>query len=148
MSLDVYLKTPSVENKPRWAIFVRENGATKEISLDDWNQRYPGTLPVLAKVEASNEVYHANITHNLNEMADAAGIYMCLWRPDEIGIEKASELEPLLYDGLHRLRSDPDKYTAHNPGNGWGTYEGLVSFVECYWLACKNNPDAIVVVSR
>ena len=24
-----------------------------------------------------------NITHNLTEMADKAGIYKCLWRPDE-----------------------------------------------------------------
>jgi hypothetical protein len=37
-------------------------------------------------------VYDANITHNLGAMAKAAGIYMHLWRPDEIGIKTASEL--------------------------------------------------------
>jgi hypothetical protein len=40
------------------------------------------------------EVYSDNITHNLGEMADAAGIYKALWRPEEIGITKAAELVP------------------------------------------------------
>ena len=26
-------------------------------------------------------VYSGNITHNLNEMAEAAGVYGCLWCP-------------------------------------------------------------------
>lgn len=29
-------------------------------------------------------VYAANVTHNLNRMADAAGIYLPLWRPEEM----------------------------------------------------------------
>jgi len=41
-------------------------------------------------------VYDANITHNLGEMADEAGVYKHLWRPEEIGLTKAAELiEPL-----------------------------------------------------
>ena len=38
------------------------------------------------------EVYSANITHNLNRMAMEAGIYECLWRPDEHGITKAAQI--------------------------------------------------------
>lgn len=26
------------------------------------------------------EVFHLNITHNLGQMADVAGIYKCLWQ--------------------------------------------------------------------
>ena len=32
-------------------------------------------------------VFEANVTHNLNRMAEAAGFYKEVWRPEEIGIE-------------------------------------------------------------
>lgn len=32
------------------------------------------------------DVFWANITHNLGRMADEAGIYKHLWRPEEIGM--------------------------------------------------------------
>ena len=38
-------------------------------------------------------VYEGNITHNLNRMAEACGIYMELWRPEEIGVIKAEQDE-------------------------------------------------------
>lgn len=34
-------------------------------------------------------LYDANITHNLNRMADEAGIYEHVWRPEEIGVTTA-----------------------------------------------------------
>lgn len=94
------------------------------------------------------EIYSRNITHNLNRMADEAGIYKHLWRPDEIGITKASQLIEPLTTGLALLRSDPARFKAFNPANGWGDYDGLVSFVVEYLSACIANPDAEVTVSR
>lgn len=35
-------------------------------------------------ISSGSEVYDANITHNLAEMADAAGIYLACWRPGEM----------------------------------------------------------------
>ncbi len=93
-------------------------------------------------------LFSRNITHNLNRMADAAGIYKALWRPEEIGASKARELEPILTEGLARLRSDPEHYKKLNPENGWGSYEGLVLFVEEYLKACRLYPDLNVKVSR
>lgn len=93
-------------------------------------------------------VYDANITHNLNKMADAAGIYQALWRPEEIGITKAGQLAPLLRDGLKKLEADPEKFKQFNPPNGWGDYDGLVSFVRRYLVACEDYPDADVDVFR
>ncbi len=92
--------------------------------------------------------YSANITHNLNPMADAAGIYKHLWRPDEIGISRASDLIQPLIDGLRLLRSEPDRFKAYNPSNGWGSYDGLIRFVQEYVAACASYPDAEVHVSR
>ena len=93
-------------------------------------------------------VFSANITHNLNTMADAAGIYRHLWRPEEIGISKAGQLIVPLREGLQLLRSDPEKFKAHNPLNGWGSYDGFVQWVQEYLEACEKWPDAEISVSR
>lgn len=89
-----------------------------------------------------------NITHNLNEMAEAADIYKCLWRPDENCIEKAHQMIEPLSAGLADLLANPAKYKQFNPENGWGSYEGLVSFVKGVLNACIENPNADIEVSR
>lgn len=94
------------------------------------------------------EVFSANITHNMTTMAKAAGIYQHLWRPEEVNINKASELILPLMEGLRALILDPDKFKDHNPVNGWGDYECLVEFVLSYLRACVASPDAIISVSR
>ncbi len=90
------------------------------------------------------DVYRNNITHNLNSMADAAGIYMQLWRPSEVGITKASQLIEPLRAALDDLRERPEFFRKFNPKNGWGTYEGFLDFVESYVSACEQYPDEIV----
>lgn len=92
--------------------------------------------------------FDANITHNLNTMADAAGIYEALWRPNEHGHERAKTLVPLLEAGLERLRSDPNHYRNYDAKNGWGTYEQFVPFVEKVLEACRAFPEARIRVSR
>jgi hypothetical protein len=92
--------------------------------------------------------FEANITHNLGRMADAAGIYQALWRPEEIGATKAAHLIPLLTAGLALLKSDADRFRAFNPENGWGSYDGFVPWIERYLDACINNPTAVVRVHR
>lgn len=94
------------------------------------------------------EIYAAKITHNLNTMANAAGIYQHLWRPEELGITKASQLIEPLTEGLAKLTADPEHYKTFNPKNGWGDYEDLVQFVRHYLNACTENPDATIEVSR
>ncbi len=150
MSLDVYLEIKGVQNLPSGPrIFVREGGQNKEITRADWDERFPGREPVTIEFPTdSSEVYSANITHNLNKMASEAGIYNHLWGPDEINIEKAEQLIEPLQEGLTLLEGDPEKFKQFNPENGWGTYEGLVSFVHDYLKACKEYPNADVRVWR
>lgn len=98
--------------------------------------------------EEEEGLYDDNITHNLNEMAKAVGLYEYLLRPDEIGITKASQLiEPLII-GLAKLREDELYLQTLNPSNGWGSYHGLVEFVRLYLDACKEFPNAEVTVDR
>jgi hypothetical protein len=94
------------------------------------------------------EVYQSNITHNLNKMAEAAGIYRHLWRPDEIGITEAHQLIEPLREGLAKLLADPVGMSKYDAPNGWGKYEHLVAFVEQYLAACMKHPDASVKVWR
>jgi hypothetical protein len=152
MSLDVYLTTPGVthRNASESGIFLRENGQTREISRTEWEQRFPGREPatLVPDEEESETVYSANITHNLGKMAGEAGIYLPLWRPDEIGVTKASQLIAPLREGLGLLCREPERFKALNPENGWGNYEGLVHFVANYLVACEEYPDAEVGVSR
>ncbi len=153
MSLDVYLNAPKAlpgrPGGPR--IFVRRNGSTEEISREEWDELYPGREPVVFISDEEGdtcEVFSANITHNLGEMAKAAGLYEALWRPEENGIEYARDLIVPLATGLDVLVNDPEQFRVLNPPNGWGDYEGLVRFVARYLSACVHDPDATVSVWR
>lgn len=92
--------------------------------------------------------YDANITHNLGTMADEAGIYKCLWRPDAINITQAKELIEPLREGLEKLKSNPEHYKQFDAKNGWGTYEDFVPWVEDYLEACEEHPEATIEISR
>lgn len=150
MSLDVYLRLKNVSKRPQGSgIFVREDGATKEISREEWDAKFPDREPHVANIEDDDdEVFSRNITHNLGKMAAVAGIYEALWRPEEINVTLAGQLAGRLAAGLTELKSDPRKYKAYNPENGWGKYENLVEFVEAYLEACTTWPLAEVSVSR
>jgi len=94
------------------------------------------------------ELFNGKITHNLVIMANAAGIYNELWRPEEIGITTAGQLIVPLRKGLRKLNERPELFTPFNPHSGWGHYDCLLRFVTRYLDACIANPDASVVVSR
>lgn len=103
-----------------------------------------------AKDEDGNEieVYSANVTHNLTHMADKAGIYYALWRPEERGWTKAGDIVAVLEDGLANLKENQTHFEQFNPSNGWGSYEHFVPWVEEYLKACKQYPSAVIKVWR
>jgi len=150
MSLDVYLTMPGANVAHGGSgIFVRDGGSTREISREEWDAMYPDVEPfTLQQINQTDEVYSANITHNLGPMAHAAGIHGALWMPDENGITHARQLIKPLSIGLMRLTSSPDEFSAYNPHNGWGSYDSLVDFVRNYLTACTDWPEAEVSVSR
>ena len=131
MSLDVYLEGP-VQEYP------------KERSCPICSHGHVCVQQLQAKI------FHANITHNLGPMAEAAGIYTVLWRPETLheGPVYAKELIDRLSVGLDVMLADPAKFRALNAPNGWGTYYDFVPWVRRYLDACKQNPEAIVKASR
>lgn len=103
------------------------------------------SLDVYLEAERKVTVFSQN---NLGGMAEAAGIYRHCWRPEEVGITKASELIEPLRKGLAWLKENPEEAKKHNASNGWGLYEHFVPWVEKYLAACEANPDAVISVSR
>lgn len=149
MSLDVYLVVKEPVPHQGSGIFVRRNGATVEITREEWDEINPGHEPCIADSSVESYcVFDSNITHNLAEMADEAGIYKALWRPEEVGITHAHQLIEPLTGGLALLETNREEYEKYNPPNGWGNYDGLVTFTRQYLEAAKENPDAEVRVSR
>lgn len=68
------------------------------MSLDVQLRGEPATIDCVCsqcghihKNKEAAEYFGANITHNLREMASNAGIYEAVWRPEDIGIEMASQ---------------------------------------------------------
>ena len=123
-----------------------------EMKLDTGNEEYVADL------------FNANVTHNLGEMASECGLYNPLWRPyrlfnvtddeayegtreDDMNI-LAEDIVDALKKGLEILLSDPKKYKQFNPSNGWGTYEGLVKMTTNYIEACDKYPKARVRTCR
>ena len=98
--------------------------------------------------KTERELYSRNITHNLNTMAEEAGIYKVLWRPEEIGITKARQIIKPLQKGLTKLVTNKAHYEEFNAPNGWGKWEHFVDFCASYLQACRDNPKATVEVSR
>lgn len=113
-------------------------------------------------------VFDCNITHNLNKMADAAGIYEALWRPhrlkegydipendhkaeweyEESNEVMAKDIIPIVEKGLIELKERPNFFKQFDSPNGWGLYVNFVPFVEKYLKALKDNPEAIVRCDR
>lgn len=93
-------------------------------------------------------VFDRNITHNLGEMANKAGVYNALWRTKESGFETAQEIIPALKEGLDLLLQKPDEFKKYNPENGWGNYDNLVEFVKETLKACKEYPEAKIKTWR
>lgn len=95
-----------------------------------------------------NYVFQSNITHNLNVMAKACGVYYACWRPEEINCKKAKHILPMLIDGILLLQSDPVHYEKFNSSNGWGLYKNFLPWLKEYCNACEKYPNANISVSR
>jgi len=112
------------------------------------------SLDVYISAVRTVNVYNGNITHNLNKMAmevklsNGRTLYEVLWRPEEHNYTKASEIVPLLVEGIMILCSERERFLPFNPPNGYGNYENLVQFTQNYLNACLENPDGEIQACR
>jgi hypothetical protein len=96
----------------------------------------------------NEEIFWKNITHNLGTMAQEAGIYHHLWRPDEISVEHPRQMIAPLEQGIQMMKDDPERFKKFSASNGWGTYEQFLPWLNELLQACKDYPDAEIRVSR
>jgi len=96
----------------------------------------------------TGETHSQNITHNLGQMANEAGIYNVLWRPEENGITEAAQLIEPLERAIAEMKADPPRFAKYNAPNGWGLYKNFVPWLERLLEACKRYPEARVNASR
>ncbi len=94
-------------------------------------------------------LYDCNITHNLTEMADKAGIYKALWCPEEISPNLvAVDIIEAVTSGLIELHRKPEYFKKFDDEKGWGTYEDFWRFVSEYLDFLIKYPLAKIEVSK
>lgn len=93
-------------------------------------------------------VWSRNITHNVNVIAQEAGVYDFIWRADEIGIKHAKDNIRNLRSALSCFYVNYDSLAMLNPSNGWGSLDGLIDFTKAYLDACVEFPNAKIITDR
>lgn len=59
----------------------------------------------------------------------------------------AGESVAALEAGVNAMRSNPAEYEAMNPANGWGCYEGALTYLDDLRSACARHPKTTIRVS-
>lgn len=94
-------------------------------------------------------LYTAGYTHNCGEMAEEAGLYKYVWRPEECpDVKTAADLIEPLRNGIALMREDPARFEAFNPDNGFGKYSTFLPWLERYLEACIMYPKALIEADR
>lgn len=147
MSLDLYIYSKTPVKHKGTGVFVRVNGETKELTLEEIRKRFPDVnIAEYPEFETEDStLWSRNITHNLTTMAQhvKAGkytLYQLLWHPEETNLVIKDEDKfcgyltndyritlMLASVNIKKYRKSLQKY---NPENGWGTYEQLVKFTD------------------
>ena len=86
-----------------------------------------------------------NITHNLIEMREVAGIYDALYESEG---KTAASILPTLKEGLDKLKADPVHYKKFNSPNEWGTYVDAVSWLEDLICELEKKPREKIHICR
>jgi hypothetical protein len=85
-----------------------------------------------------------NYTHNCNQMIRDAGLTE--W-PYDVDGWKAGELGQRLDDAIKVLESDPKRFRAMDPANGWGSYDSLLPVIREVRDHCRTYPSTKVRMS-
>lgn len=142
MSLDIYLTT---DNERRAFMLVAADALE-----ESGRQEFAAGVREIAADAAFDDqcVFESNITHNLGRMAEEAGFYHAVWRPEENGIERAGQIVEPLVRGIQLMKADPQRFRPLSAENNWGTYEQFLPWCVELLDACKKYPQAKVWASR
>ena len=110
-----------------------------QITVDDSiDAEMRDPVPMRSPTSADSTTF--NLTYNLTPMLREAG--MPAWR-ELVGMRAKEAGE--IWSKVHAtLDADPIRFSAMNPPNGWGTYEGAVEVIGALADACERHPEAKV----
>ena len=86
-------------------------------------------------------VHEAGITSNLGPMFRQALGYGL----KDLPTDATACIEPL-ERAVHDMIVSPDTYRELNPPNGWGDYDGALTFLQRLLQACREYPNAAVEI--
>jgi hypothetical protein len=90
------------------------------------------------------EVYAANITHRLADVAKEAGIYGLLWHPDENGYPQAFDLIEPLEQAIADMEARPYHYEQFDADVGQVRLAQFLPWLRDLLRACRAHPEAVV----
>jgi hypothetical protein len=90
-------------------------------------------------------VYSGNYTHNVAKMWELAGVYESLYNSNG---RRANEILLNLKVGIKKMEKSPEEFKKLNPENGWGDYDSALGFLKEIALACEENPDGKIYISK
>ncbi|MGG3890308.1 hypothetical protein [Metabacillus fastidiosus] len=151
MSLDVVL----IERKTRETILQGKNYEEIQEMISDCLDFSNEALLANITIELLDSVYErnsevdmvvaiiGNYTYNVSKMYTKAMNKTI----SEFHGMKASVAIPILENGIKNMTANAAEYKKLNPANGWGNYEGALSYMSRLLLACGENPNATIDVS-
>jgi hypothetical protein len=92
-------------------------------------------------LEGGKELASFNHTSNTTQMWRDAGCDLAAFHG-----KLASELAPALLKALKTIQENADYYQQYEPSNGWGSLKSTVKFLNHIYLACLENPEAVLYV--
>lgn len=89
------------------------------------------------------QVFESNYTSNMGAAWREAGIAIHDWQNKRAG-EVLAELDA----GIEAIEADRDRFKRHEPVNGWGSVSSMLTWLNAMADAFRENPNAMIRVSR
>lgn len=105
------------------------------MSYDGWLVIDTGGPEMAEVVELGN--YTSNVAPMWRKALSAAGEDI---RLSDTGGRISAEVLPLLQSAVAHMREHPDEYRPLDPENGWGDYEGALTYLAKVADECERNP--------
>ena len=91
----------------------------------------------------NEEIFDANMTHNVTPMWHKAGCYEALYMSDG---QRASDIRDIIVDAVVDMMKHKAEYQKLDSPNGWGIYEHAFKFLISVAVACCDFPEATIRV--
>ena len=91
------------------------------------------------------ELVNYNYTHNVSPMWRLVGVYDALYLSEG---KKASDVLPILREGIETMVSRFEECVKLNPPNLWGDAHSALEWLRKVAAECEEHPNALIRISR